>query len=200
MEGRQRLGAVLVVVGVAMVAVGGAALAGSGSPTAAQPTSAASAPAAPVTAAPVTTTPLATAGVTPPPTAAPTADTLAIVRAFFDRLQAAVRAGTQGGLADSLGAATIERYGREQCATALAAKPAVSEQTFEILGIRPPAAWDYVTDELTTTVPDTTTVDARVTGPDAAGVLRTETRELHVQVIDGVVSWFTDCGDPLTAP
>jgi hypothetical protein len=46
-------------------------------------------------------------------------------------------------------------------------------------------------------VPDALTVVARVTGPDANGAINTAERELHVQVIDNVVYWFTDCGEPL---
>ena len=174
MEDRQRLGAVLVVVGVGMVAIGALSLLGGPSPTAAQPSAAVSAPASttPRSAAPATAAP--TVAVTPALTVAPTEDTLAIVRAFFARVQASIRAGTQGELAASLGAAAIARYGQEQCATALAAKPPVPEQVFEILGVQAPAAWDYVTDELTTTVPNTTTVDARVTAPDATGAIKTE--------------------------
>jgi hypothetical protein len=142
----------------------------------------------------------ATAIVTPSPTVAPTQDTLAVVRAFFARLQADVQAGHQGDLAESLADAVIARYGRDACATALAAKLPVPQQAFEILAIKPPAPWDYVTDGLTTTIPDMTAVDAHVTGPDPSGAITTESRELHVQVVGGVVHWFTDCGDPLGAP
>jgi hypothetical protein len=36
-----------------------------------------------------------------------------------------------------------------------------------------------------------------VTGLDSNGSLVTAERELHVQFVDGVVYWFTDCGEPL---
>jgi hypothetical protein len=198
MEGRQGVGAVLVVVGIGMAVLGGTGLLGASSPTAMHPTQSVAPPGASPTGAGA---PTATAVVTPPPpTAAPTQDTLAVVRAFFARLQADIQAGHQGDLADSLAAAVIARYGRDACATALAAKPPVPEQAFEIIAVRPPAPWDYVTDGLTTTIPDTTAVDAHVTGPDPSGTVTTEPRELHVQVVDGAVHWFTDCGDPLSAP
>lgn len=199
MDARQRVGAVLVVAGAALSLVGVVGIVGNlGAPAVAtaSPTPAVSQPAAtePGVTAPPATIPPATVA---PPTTSPTPDTLALVRDFFDAFQAAVRDGSQKDFADSLGQATIDRYGRAACETNLAAKPPVPEQAFEIIAVRDPSPWDYVTDGRTTTVPDTITVDARVTAPDPSGVVGTESRELHVQVIDGLVYWFTDCGDPL---
>ena len=54
-----------------------------------------------------------------------------------------------------------------------------------------------MTDGRTTKIPDATAVDARVTGADANGPVSTVDRELHVQIIAGVVHWFTGCGTPL---
>lgn len=199
MEGRQRLGAVLVVAGIGLVAIGGASLMGQPGRTAAQPTpSAAALPTSPD--GPPSTVPAATFAVTPAPTAAPTPDTLAIVTAFFAELELAVHEGRQESMADRLGQAVVDRYGVANCRASLAAKEPFPEQGFEILGVRGPAPWDYVTDDLTTTIPEATTVDANVTGPDASGAITTVRRDLHVQILDGVVRWFTDCGEPLSAP
>ena len=149
---------------------------------------------------PTATQPAPTVAPTAKPTVEPTTDTLGLVRAFFATLQAAIRAGTQADLVDSLGDATIERYGRDACATNLAATDPVPSQAFEVLGISGPGPWDYTTDGLTTTIPDAITVDADVTAPDATGTVATTRRDLHVQVVDGEVRWFTDCGTPLGAP
>lgn len=201
MEGRQRLGVVLLVSGLAVAAVGGAQLVGGSAPTAMQPTPAASAaPTLAHTSAPVTIAPVATAVATAAPTVAPTEDTLALVTTFFAELVRAVHDGAQETLADRLGQAVIDRYGVETCRTSLAAKEPFPEQAFQVLGVSAPAPWDYVTDDLTTTVPDAITVDANVTGPDSTGAITTVRRDLHVQVVDGVVRWFTDCGEPLSAP
>jgi hypothetical protein len=201
MEGRQRLGAVLVVAGIGLVAIGGAGfVSGSGGATLPATTLATSAPTgagpAPTTRASIAVTPSPTT----PPTTEPTVDTLAIVIAFFDELERAVHDGAQETLADRLGEAVIDRYGADNCRAFLAAKEPFPEQGFEILGVRGPAPWDYVTDELTTTIPGATTVDANVTAPDATGAITTVRRDLHVQLVDGVVRWFTDCGEPLSAP
>lgn len=199
MKGRQRLGAVLVIVGAGLVGLGAMSLASGAGGTAAQPAPS-GAPSTGPTADPSTAAPATTAVVSQGPTVAPTADTLAIVRAFFERLQGAIRAGTQGDLVDSLAPAVFDRYGRDACAANLSAKPPVPEEAFEIVAVRAPASWDYETDGRVTPVENVTTVDARVTGPDPSGVVSTETRELHVLVVGATVQWFTDCGDPLSAP
>lgn len=199
MDARQRVGVVLIITGIALALVSGAGIVMSvGAPAAAtaSPTPitlpAASEPVS-ITAVPATPVP----ATVPLPTSVPTQDVNALVRAFFVELQDAVRAGSQETMADVLGQATIDRYGRAACLTFLTSRDPAPEQVFEILSVQEPAPWDYVTDERTTTVPDATTVVARVTGADATGAISTEERELHVQVVDGVVHWFTDCGDPL---
>jgi hypothetical protein len=203
MDGRQRLGAVLVVAGVVLAGAGAVGL-GSATPTAATATSAPGTPApataaasAAATTAPTTPSPTA---VPATPTAAPTPDTLAIVTAFLAELELAIHEGRQESMADRLGQAVIDRYGAASCLASLAAKEPFLEQGFEVLGVSGPAPWDYVTDDLTTTVPDAITVDANVTGPDATGAITTVRRDLHVQLVDGVVRWFTDCGEPISAP
>jgi hypothetical protein len=204
MDGRQRLGAVLAITGIGLVVVGGLGLAGgiggadTGSAATPSPTALVATP-APTAPAVATSTPAAPP-VTPEPTLTATEDTTALVSAFFAQLQAAIRAGTEADLLDSLAQAVLDRYGRDACAADLAAKDPVPGQVFEILAVHPPAPWDYVTDNRTTTVPDATTVDARVTAPDGTGALQTTERALHVQIVDGVVLWFTDCGDPLSSP
>lgn len=201
MDGRQRLGAVLVVAGIGLVVIGAAGLLNQPGTTAAAPTASPLGPVSPApTVAPVAATPAPTIVITPAPTAAPTEDTLAIVTAFFAELERAVHDGAQETLADRLGQAVVDRYGAETCTTFLAAKEPFPEQAFEILGVSGPAAWDYVTDGLTTTIPGATTVDANVTAPDASGAVTTVRRDLHVELVDGVVRWFTDCGEPLSVP
>ena len=189
MDGRQRLGVVLVVAGIGLALVGMLAMvAGRGGTAVA--TASPSASAGPATAAP-SAVPATT------PSAAPTEDVTSLVRAFLQELQASIRNGTQETMAGSLGQATLDRYGLEACAANLSAREPAPERAFEIVGLHEPAPWDYVTDDLTTTVPNTTTVDARVTEPNASGAVTTQERELHVQVIGGKVYWFTDCGTPL---
>jgi hypothetical protein len=203
MGGRRLLGLVLVVGGLALVGVGVAGLAGalggtaagpSASPVATQPLTTPSAPASTVAPA---TAPATSPPTLAPPTAAPTADALALIQAFFVRFEAAVRDGNQESFAANLGGATVDRYGISTCEAYLASRDPSPDQRFEILSVSGPAPWDYVTDGLTTAVPDAWTVQARVTGPNASGEIATRDAELHVQVADGMVFWFTDCGEPL---
>jgi hypothetical protein len=119
------------------------------------------------------------------------------VSAFFVKLEAAVRDGTQESMSASLGGAVVDRYGVATCEAYLASRDPSPEQRFEIVSISGPAPWDYTTDGLTTTVPDAYSVQARVTGPNASGEVATRDAELHVTVGDSMVFWYTDCGSPL---
>jgi hypothetical protein len=192
MDARQRVGAALVIAGVALALVGAAGLVLNQGAPAVATASPTPAPSIAATQPALTTPP-----VTAPPATAPAPDVEALVRDFFEAFQAAVRDGSQEDFAANLGQATIDRYGLAACQVNLASKVPVPEQAFEIVEVSEPAPWDYVTDGETTSVPDTITVDARVTAPDPSGVVGTESRELHVQVIEGLVYWFTDCGEPL---
>jgi hypothetical protein len=206
MNGRRAVGAVLLVGGLAVAAVGLAGLLGSGggtavvTPTAAQTSAATGA----AEATPIAPSPSLTPSTVAPPTAAapsaaPSLDALALIRAFFVDLEAAIRDGNQESLVASLGGAVIDRYGVSECESTLASRDPSPQQAFEILSIAGPDAWDYVTDGLTTTIPNAYTVQARVTGPTASGAVVTQDAELHVTIGDGTVLWYTDCGDPLSS-
>ena len=192
---RQVVGGLLVVAGL-IVAIVGALNLGVTPGGTADATGAVVSTAGP-TLAPPTVPPTAAPPTVGPPTDNPDAVALGLVRAFFANLEGAIQDGKQERMSASLAGPVIDRYGVSTCEADLASKDAVPEQVFEILAIHPPAPWDYVTDNLTTTVSNTTTVDANVTGLDANGAVTTELRQLHVQIADGMVFWFTDCGTPL---
>lgn len=197
MEGRRRVGAILLVVGIALVivglvgylgtrggpATGGRATPGPGaSPSAGQTASAAPAP----TAAPVATP---TATVAP----SPTADRAALVGAFLDQLAAAIRAGSVSSVGPALHPAVFARYGVDRCAAEMATRSADPSYAIVVLEVQAPAPWPYETDGLSTVIADAITVRARVTAQAA-----TTERDLHVAIVDGAVRWFTDCGSPAT--
>lgn len=197
MSARQRVGAVLVVAGVALALVGIASLLLSpAAPPVALASPTPNASLYLVTAVPATSAP-STPPTQAPATLAPTDVADALVRAFFVRLQAAIRNGTQQTNSGLLAEAVTDRYSFEVCNAFLISRDPVPEQVFEILAVHDPAPWDYVTDGRTTTIPDAITVDARVTGSDANGVISTAERELHVQLVGVEVRWFSDCGTPL---
>ncbi len=206
MDARRQIGAGLVVVGLGFVAVGAVGLvtvAGAAtSPTTANggasgvPT--ASAAIATATTSPLPTaapTPTATVAATPVPTPSPTTDPEAAVRGFFSDLVTAVRAGNEESMGARLNGAVIDRYGASACEAKLASDVADPTFAVDIVAVHPLAPWDYVTDGRTTTIDQAWAVDANVTTLGA-----TASREVHVAPMDGAVSWFTDCGDPLPAP
>jgi hypothetical protein len=99
-------------------------------------------------------------------------------------------------MVDALAPAVIERYGRAACEAQLGGQAPEPSRAFEILEIGPPAPWDYERDGLSTTIGDAIPARVRVTGPTPSGDATTEA-ELHVQLVDGQVRWFSDCGTPL---
>jgi hypothetical protein len=206
MNGRSVAGIVLLVAGVALAALGGAGMAtGSrAAPTAARaPIAAGSASASdtpvpsPTQSATRTLSPTPTPSPSPAssPSPSPTAEVADddAIRAFIAELVAAVRAGDVETMGDRLNEATVERYGAAACQTKLAADQGDPTYAIDVIEIHPPAPWDYTTDDRTTRIETAWTVDARVTvqGQDAL-------REVHLAPMDGGVSWFSDCGDPMS--
>jgi hypothetical protein len=193
----------VLVVGLGLIVVGVAGAAGTFGDGGATPTPAVTA-AAPTASAVATEPPMSaplptaipTASPAPTPSPAPTTDVGALVRAFYVELGAALDEGRAGDMVDALAPAVFDRYGRPACEAQLASQAPEPGRAFEILAIGPPSSWDYVTDDVSTTIPDALTIQARVTGPSPTGETTVE-RELHVQVINGVVRWFSDCGTPL---
>jgi hypothetical protein len=206
MDARRQIGAGLLVVGLGLVAVGAVGLV-TGAGAAASPTTADAGPTATpadsaATATPtmslpptVAPTPTTTVTATPAPTPSPTTDPEAAVRAFFNDLVTAVRAGNEESMGPRLNGAVIDRYGAAACEAKLASDVADPTFAVDIIAVHPLAPWDYVMDGRTTPIGQAWTVDANVTTLGA-----TASREIHVAPMDGAVSWFTDCGDPLPAP
>ncbi len=106
----------------------------------------------------------------------------------------AIRSNDVATLRAKLHPATIERYGEAACRTYFTA---LNDPAFDVVvhDVRPPAAWDYVTDGRTTSIPDAWEVAADLTSQG-----KTEARALHVALVGGEIRWFTDCGTPLGSP
>lgn len=195
MDTRRRSGIALLVIGIVLIAIGVIGMVSAGA-RGAPPTEAAAstAPTAAVVVTPTrapTATPVPTASPAPPSPPSPTPDPMALIVAFYEGLDPAIRAADADVLVPLLHPATIERYGEPACRTYLGglADPTLDIEVGSVTG---PAPWDYVTDDRSTTIPDTWTVQASFT---SQGV--TSDRELHVALVDGEVRWFTDCGSPL---
>jgi hypothetical protein len=127
-----------------------------------------------------------------PPTALPTGVLdPATAEEFAADLSAAIRDGQNQYLIDRLHPATVDRYGLAQCRVYIRDTVSGSDVTWEVQASTGPTPWDYVTDDLTTTIPDAWAVTVRQPGAEP------EIRDLHFAPFDGTWRWFTDCGEPL---
>lgn len=181
MSGRRWLGAVLLLVGLAALAYGASRLVGPGG--GASPTS------TPSVAASQAASSAATASPTPLPATPTPAPSLgeADVRLFVASLVTAIHDGDVETLLAALHPAVLDRYGEAACRARL---PSFADPTFEIevLEVQPQAPWDYVTDELTTTIPDAWAVPGNRSEQGT-----TVPFTFHFAPSGGAVRWFTDC-------
>lgn len=132
-------------------------------------------------------TPTADASPAPPPSDAAEPESF---EDFYEVFDEALAAQDVEFLYDRLAPAVIERYGADQCRTYLDSLPP-QDLDLTIVDVAGPAAWEWTTDDVVTTVPDTYTVTLERT-------VDGETSEIEAHVVrDDLVRWFTDCGDPL---
>lgn len=127
------------------------------------------------------------ARIDPPPQPIPDA-----IGSFLATYAAAIRAGDADTLVALLHPLVIQRYGADQCRTALAAEAADPTFALEATGVTGPGTWLYTADGASIAVHDVYTIAATVT---AIGVV--DQRFLHFGWVDGGLRWFADCGTPI---
>ena len=129
-----------------------------------------------------------TATIVPTPTAVPAEDPAAFLALLAEGLR-----GDTEFLLSRLNQATFDRYSREQCAQAL---PPLADPTAELTlrDVGEPETWEYATDEVVTVIDGATPVEV-----SRVAASQTLIQEVHWLLVDGQWTWFTDCGDPLTA-
>ena len=67
-----------------------------------------------------------------------------------------------------------------------------AQASLEIREVAPVGPWDYVIDEIVTPIEDAVGVEVqRLAGG------QTIIQELHWKLVDGLWTWFSDCGEPL---
>ncbi len=110
---------------------------------------------------------------------------------FLTALAAAIASGDTAFLTTHLHPEVAVRYGADQCAATVAT---YLDPTYaiEVLNVSEPADYQWVTDSLTTVIPETLSVEVLRT---ADGVQASAT--VHITEIDGAFTWFTDCGAPV---
>lgn len=187
MSGRRWTGLALMLGGVLVLGYGASRLLTAGGTSVASPTATASA---------ATSASASGESASPPPSVAPTPTPVptlgeADVRAFVEVLVTAIHDGDVDTMVANLHPAVKDRYGQDACRTAVAG---FTDPTFEIevLEVQEQAAWDYLTDGVTTTIPDAWAVP----GNRSAGG-QTIAFTFHFAPFGDAVRWFTDCGTPL---
>lgn len=88
----------------------------------------------------------------------------------------------------------IERYGEDACRADIATRTDPTRAFNDPQVREEPEDFDYASDGLSETIPDTTVVDAQVTADGA-----TNPQEVHLARVDGEFRYFSDCGAPATA-
>lgn len=96
-------------------------------------------------------------------------------------------------LVSRLNQATIDIYGAEQCLETFRTV-LDPDTTLEITGMSGPKPWDYEIDGIVTPQKNVLFVEVE---RFVAG--ETRTQELHWQLVDGLWTWYSDCGDPIEA-
>jgi hypothetical protein len=111
---------------------------------------------------------------------------------FFDDFNQAQQAGDADGMLAMLHPAVLVMYGQQACQAYLESvvNPSVE---IDVLGVNAFGFWLWEIDGSRTYVEDTYSVDVNVHSEQ--GVTQ---QEIHIAVDqDGMLGWFTDCGDPL---
>lgn len=110
---------------------------------------------------------------------------------FVPTLAAAIREGNQQFLFRRLHPAVLERFGDEQCRTALEAFDNPSFD-LEVQATHPLKRWAWRTDGVRTKIAPAVAVDViRSSGGAASDDV------VHVAHVGTQLRWFTDCGDPI---
>jgi hypothetical protein len=153
----------------------------------ATPTTAPATPTSPASPTPSPIPPSNPPTSSPTPSAPPALDP-PTAEDFADVLLAAFQTGDTQYLFDRLHPLVFERYGERQCRRHLNTFEADPTASWSVQSSTGPAPWDWITDEVTTTVNETWTIVIEV--PDEGE------REVHFAPFEGTWRWFLDCGDP----
>ena len=112
-------------------------------------------------------------------------------QAFFDLYSQAMQAENTGFLLDRLHPVVIDMYGAPACQTRVEGllQPTLQAQVNSVEG---PMPWLFERDGQVHEIRQTHNVDVTITvGGEPSD------RQTHLEQIDGLQTWFTDCGDPL---
>jgi len=115
------------------------------------------------------------------------------VKKFLNEIDAAARAGNVDLRLARLNPAVIARYGEQQCRDFLAGQhDATRKDTVTKVG--KPESYQYSTDNQSAIIPDALPVQVRETNKGKKG-----DRNIHLARVNGRLTYFIDCGQPLAA-
>jgi hypothetical protein len=110
---------------------------------------------------------------------------------FLNELDTAVREGNTDLRIARLNPAVIERYSEQQCRDFLATQVDDTRRD-RVKRVGKPEPFEYATDDQTVTIPDSIPVQVRATIKGKKG-----DRNLHLARVNGQLTYFIDCGQPL---
>jgi hypothetical protein len=115
------------------------------------------------------------------------------VQKFLNELSAAVRNNDVDFRLAHLHPAVIERYGEQQCRDFLAGAQDKTRRD-RVKKVGKPETYDYATDKVSATIPESLPVLTRETNKGKKG-----DRNIHLARVNGQLTYFIDCGQPLAA-
>jgi hypothetical protein len=114
---------------------------------------------------------------------------------FLDELDAAEREGNADVRMARLNPAVIARYGEDQCRTFIAGQQDKARR-HKVQRVGQARPYEYATDNLTATIPDTLPVFAKETAT-SNNKKKTGERNLNLARVNGQLTYFIDCGRPV---
>ena len=115
------------------------------------------------------------------------------VQKFLNQLSAAVRKNDVDFRLAHLHPAVIERYGEQQCRDFLAGQHDPTRKD-TVTKVGKPESYEYASDKQSTNIPDALPVQVRETNKGKKG-----DRNIHLARVNGQLTYFIDCGQPLAA-
>jgi hypothetical protein len=115
------------------------------------------------------------------------------VKKFLNELDAAVRSGNVDLRLARLNPAVIARYGEQQCRDFLAGQQDATRKD-RVKKVGKPETYEYATDNQSATIADALPVQVRATIKGKKG-----DRNIHLARVNGQLTYFIDCGQPLAA-
>jgi len=115
------------------------------------------------------------------------------VKKFLDEVDAAARAGNVDLRLARLNPAVISRYGEQQCRDFLAGQHDPTRKD-TVTKVGKPESYEYATDNQSANIRDALPVQVRETNKGKKG-----DRNIHLARVNGQLTYFIDCGQPLTA-